>query len=157
MPRARTGEGWAGLGAAVTEPDQIPTLPSVRINNYLNFFHLRRDSNTGKHGKGKDIDPAQLLPTPPDCSPPAHPLSPGHLASPPPGLSTGCELTGPHSDIRETSETFCSARRVLSPQQSNPSSWCPQEDSTSAHPKTGQAWASLVNPYLLEQPSSYPL
>lgn len=65
----RGGWSWEQAGCSWTcvKPDPH-TLPSARINNYLNFFHLSRDSNTGKHGKGKGIDPSQLLPALPHCS-----------------------------------------------------------------------------------------
>ena len=63
------GAGLAGAGCSCNGARPDPhTLLSARINNYLNFFHLSRDRNTGKHGKGKGIDPSQLLPTPPHCS-----------------------------------------------------------------------------------------
>lgn len=63
------GAGLARAGCSCNGARPDPhTLLSARINNYLNFFHLSRDRNTGKHGKGKGIDPSQLLPTPPHCS-----------------------------------------------------------------------------------------
>lgn len=77
-PEQGPGED-AGAGCSCKEARPHPhALPSVRINNYLNFFHLSRDSNTGKHRKGKAIDPSQLPP-----APPRHP-HPSHLAIWPP-------------------------------------------------------------------------
>lgn len=118
------GEGLAGAGCSCNGARPDPhTLLSARINNYLNFFHLSRDRNTGKHGKGKGIDPSQLLPTPPHCS---H-RSPHRAIWPslPPGLSAQQKLTVPHSDIHGTSKAARNTRRLWSPQQPGPSSVYP--------------------------------
>lgn len=98
-PRLEAGRAGAGCSCNGARPDPR-TLPSAPINNYLNFFHLSRNSNTGKHRKGKGIDPSQLLPTPPTVLTPPPPSC--HLASPPPALSAPHPLTVPHSDIHRT-------------------------------------------------------
>ena len=136
---SRAGRGWVQLYGA--RPD--PTLPSVRINNYLNFFHLLRDSNTGKHGKGKDIDPSQLLPTPPHCShlphlaiwPPLPQASPLDISS----LS--------HTQTTEGPPTQPAYEDIFVPTTTEPIQLVYTRGlHLSAHPKTGQAWAFLGEP-----------
>lgn len=158
LKRLEAGAGAGprtGLGAAGAEPDHIPTVPSVRINNYLNFFHLRRDSNTGKHGKGKDIDPSQLLPAPsPLFSPPPPPLT---IWSPLPPASALAISSLSHTQTSRGPPRQPAVRGSFCPQP-RPSSGRPREDPTSQlAPRPDKPGLPWVNPHLLELPSSHPL
>ena len=87
------GAGLAGAGCNCNGARPDPhTLLSAQINNYLNFFHLSRDRNTGKHGREKAlILPSCCQPLPTVLTAPS--IVPSGLPSPGPLRST--EAHGP--------------------------------------------------------------
>ena len=115
------GLARAGCSCNGARPDPH-TLLSARINNYLNFFHLSRDRNTGKHRKGKGIDPSQLLPTPPHCS---HRSLHRAIWPSLPRVSPLNRSSQSHTHIHGTSKAARNTRRLWSPQQPGPSSGYP--------------------------------